>query len=91
MNLDRTGPQDPSKYDLMAVAMHEMDEVLGLGSALPSPPSGNPFAEDLFRYNAGGRSYSAANGTQAFFSIDPKDPIKMEKIILEKIKRGSYV
>lgn len=28
---------------------------------------------------------------QAFFSVDPKDPIKMEKIILEKIKRGSYV
>jgi len=54
----------------MAVAMHEIDEVLGLGSALPTPPSGNPFAEDLFRYNAGGRSYNAANGTLAFFSID---------------------
>ncbi|MCO5142266.1 MAG: DNA topoisomerase VI [Oligoflexia bacterium] len=28
---------------------------------------------------------------QSLFSVDPKDPIKMEKIILEKIKRGSYV
>ncbi|MFN7825960.1 MAG: DNA topoisomerase VI [Pseudobdellovibrionaceae bacterium] len=28
---------------------------------------------------------------QSFFSVDPKDPIKTEKIILEKIKRGSYV
>lgn len=28
---------------------------------------------------------------QSFFSVDPKDPIKTEKIILEKIKRGSYI
>ncbi|MEZ4873503.1 MAG: DNA topoisomerase VI [Bdellovibrionales bacterium] len=28
---------------------------------------------------------------QAFFSVDPKDPHKTEKIILEKIKSGSYV
>ena len=28
---------------------------------------------------------------QSLFSVDPKDPIKMEKIILEKIKRGAYV
>lgn len=28
---------------------------------------------------------------QSFFSVDPNDPIKTEKIILEKIKKGSYV
>lgn len=28
---------------------------------------------------------------QSFFSVDPKDPIKTEKIILEKIKNGAYV
>ena len=28
---------------------------------------------------------------QALFSVDPKDPIKMEKIILEKIRSGSYL
>jgi DNA topoisomerase-6 subunit A len=28
---------------------------------------------------------------QSFFSVDPKDPIKTEKLILEKIKQGSYV
>ena len=28
---------------------------------------------------------------QSYFSVDPRDPIKTEKIILEKIKRGSYV
>lgn len=28
---------------------------------------------------------------QSFFSVDPKDPIKTEKLILEKIKKGSFV
>lgn len=28
---------------------------------------------------------------QAYFSVDPKDPIMPEKIILEKIKKGNYV
>lgn len=28
---------------------------------------------------------------QSYFSVDPKDPIKTEKIILEKIRKGSYV
>lgn len=28
---------------------------------------------------------------QSYFSVDPKDPIKTEKIILEKIKRGAYI
>jgi DNA topoisomerase-6 subunit A len=28
---------------------------------------------------------------QSLFSVNPKDPIMMEKILLEKIKRGSYV
>jgi len=73
MNLSRTGTQDSSKYDLMAVASHEIDEVLGLGSALPFPfdLTGDPFPEDLFRYdNSGGRSYTATNGAAANFSID---------------------
>jgi hypothetical protein len=69
MNLSRTGPQDPAKYDLMAVASHEIDEVLGLGSGLPS--SANPFPEDLFRYDSShARSYNTVNTTTAFFSID---------------------
>ncbi|MEQ1722517.1 MAG: DNA topoisomerase VI [Pseudobdellovibrio sp.] len=28
---------------------------------------------------------------QSYFSVDPKDPIKTEKIILEKIRKGDYV
>ncbi len=50
-----------TKYDLTSVAEHEIDEILGLGSALQnvSAASGNPITsfgvgspEDLFRYNA---------------------------------------
>src|SRR5262249_463124 len=33
-NLDRTSKQDPAKFDLQAVVAHEIDEVLGFGSAL---------------------------------------------------------
>jgi DNA topoisomerase-6 subunit A len=28
---------------------------------------------------------------QSFFSVNPKDPIMMEKIILEKIKNKSWI
>ena len=28
---------------------------------------------------------------QSYFSVDPKDPIKTEKIILEKIRKGDYI
>lgn len=28
---------------------------------------------------------------QSYFSVDPKDPIRTEKIILEKIKKGDYI
>jgi hypothetical protein len=57
-------------FDLMSVTEHEIDEVLGLGSALPDT-TGNPLPEDLFRYTAGGaRSFDTISSTQAFFSID---------------------
>jgi hypothetical protein len=68
MNLSRSSI-DPSKYDLMAVAEHEMDEVLGFGSSLdfgitvPSP-------EDLFRYTSTGSRTYTTSGDDAYFSID---------------------
>lgn len=81
MNLDRNSI-DPSKYDLKAVASHEIDEALGFGSALNGIPNNNPnptgavFPLDLFRYDQNGaRSLSTGTGTQttgtrAFFSLD---------------------
>ena len=68
MNLDRTGAQDPSKYDMMAVVMHEVDEVLGTVSGLAL--LSNPTTADLYRFNAAhGRTYSRTSD-DAYFSID---------------------
>ncbi len=69
-NLSRGGPQDSSKYDLMAVTEHEIDEVLGLGSALPNRPYSTIFPEDLFRYGSGGGRNFTTSGDNAYFSID---------------------
>jgi len=53
------------------VAEHEIDEVLGLGSALPTPQFNAPFPEDLFRYDASGvRSFTTTATAKAFFSIN---------------------
>ncbi|PYU30022.1 MAG: hypothetical protein DMG31_15185 [Acidobacteria bacterium] len=70
MNLSRAGQQNPSKYDLMAVVSHEINEVLGLGSALPNPPSRTIFPEDLFRYASNGARTFTTSGDNAYFSID---------------------
>jgi hypothetical protein len=68
MNLSRTGPQNSGFYDLQSVLLHEMDEVLGLGSFLGSNPNG--MVADLFRYTgANARTYSRATD-DAYFSID---------------------
>lgn len=75
-NLSRTSI-DPNKYDLMAVAQHEMDEALGFGSALNGLNNGDPAPTgpvdvmDLFRYDQNGaRTFNTALATQAYFSLD---------------------
>lgn len=74
MNFTRP-PGDPSKYDLIAVCEHEMDEVLGTGSGLPNFPNGPIFPEDLFRYQTNSspplltRTY-VTTGDSAYFSVD---------------------
>jgi len=66
-NLSRPD-SDPNKYDLQSVTMHEIDEVLGLGSGVGSQFTIRP--EDLYRYTAAGvRTYTTA-GDDAYFSID---------------------
>jgi hypothetical protein len=72
MNLSRTNPT-VGKYDLMAVVMHEIDEVLGLGSGLNQTQSGGGhpvYPEDLFRYSANGVRSFATNASSSYFSID---------------------
>jgi hypothetical protein len=76
MNLDRTSI-DPAKYDLFAVTAHEIDEVLGLNSALDGLANGDPAPTgdvgvmDLFRYDQdGNRSFDTSISSQAWFSLD---------------------
>jgi Bacterial Ig domain len=74
INIDRISI-NASKYDLMAVVSHEIDEVLGTSSSLSS--DGADFFSrpaDLFRYtSAGARTYNTASPPtfdDAWFSID---------------------
>ena len=71
-NLTDVGsPGTSGQYSLLATTEHEIDEVLGIGSALPSPPLGTIFPEDLFRYDAAGnRSFTTSSNAQAYFSIN---------------------
>jgi hypothetical protein len=59
-------------YSFRSVVMHEINEVLGLGSDLGG--SGffvDPAPEDLFRYDVNGnRSYTTNTSARSFFSID---------------------
>jgi len=75
LNLSPTGTQNPSDYSLQAVAEHEMDEVLGLGSGLNLPTDNlsmeYPRPEDLYRYSANGvRSYTNSSSAVSYFSIN---------------------
>jgi hypothetical protein len=74
LNTSLTFPGSPgtsSTYSLLVVTEHEIDEVLGLGSALPSIPFSDPFPEDLFRFDSTGiRSFTTSSAAQAFFSIN---------------------
>jgi hypothetical protein len=66
MNLDRSSI-DPSKYDLIAVASHEIDEALGTSSGAGG---GTVRPVDLFRYSSGGTRNFTTAGDDAYFSID---------------------
>lgn len=83
LNTATTYPPNPnngSNYGLLAVTEHELDEILGLGSALPncqspscpSSSASEPDPEDLFRYTAPGKfaslSPGCSNPTPAYFS-----------------------
>jgi hypothetical protein len=73
LNTHITFPGSPGSsltYSLRVVTQHEIDEVLGLGSALPNPPQGTIFPQDLFRYDGSGHRSFAQNSGAAYFSLD---------------------
>jgi hypothetical protein len=81
VNTALTSPGSPGSsgnYDLISVAQHEIDEVLGMGSSLkptsPSPLNGTIFPTDLFRYDQNGArtfsNFSTSNPPRAFLSLD---------------------
>jgi DNA topoisomerase-6 subunit A len=90
-------PEDVKKYDLPHYRVKESDpaEARALKKAkdaLENDPffldKRNKGLSDILRWLM---KEKIRCEQQSFFSVDPKDPIKTEKLILEKIKRGSYV
>jgi DNA topoisomerase-6 subunit A len=90
-------PEDVAKYDLPYYKVKESDPVEARAlkkakDALENDPffldKKNKGLADILRWLL---REKVRCEQQSLFSVDPKDPIKMEKIILEKIKRGSYV
>lgn len=66
--LDHSTPVS-GRYDLYAVACHEMDECLGTPSGLSF--GGTPWSADMFRYDEfGNRTYTTATNHHAFFSLN---------------------
>lgn len=76
------GSSNGSNYGLLSTTEHEIDEILGLGSALANTTSSssqvnvsaaNPAPEDLFRYSANGSRIFGVNcgaAATAFFSYN---------------------
>lgn len=90
-------PEDVKKYDLPYYKVKESDpsEARALKKAkdaLENDPffldKKNKGLSDILRWLL---KEKIRCEQQSLFSVDPKDPIMMEKIILEKIKKGSYV
>jgi hypothetical protein len=71
LNTSLTTPGSPGstlQYSLFAVTQHEIDEILGFGSALATGFS--PFPQDLYRYDSSGNRNYTTSGDNAFFSLD---------------------
>lgn len=90
-------PEDVKKYDLPHYNVKESDpaEARALKKAKDALEN-DPFFQDKKNKNLADVlrwliKEKIRCEQQSLFSVDPNDPIKMEKIILEKIKRGSYL
>ena len=90
-------PEDVEKYDLHCYDVKEKDasEARALKKA-KDVLKNDPFFQDKKNKKLANVLKWLINNKkrceqQALFSVDPKDPMKPEKIILDKIKRGSYI
>ncbi len=90
-------PDDVKKYDLFHYNVKESDptearQLKKAKDALENDPffldKKNKGLTDILKWLI---SEKIRCEQQSFFSVDPKDPIKIEKLILQKIKAGSYV
>src|SRR5690606_23582934 len=90
-------PEDVKKYDLHCYNVNEKDPVENRSlkkakDALENDPffqdKRNRRLSDILRWLIKEKRRCEQ---QAVFSVDPKDPLILEKIILEKIKSGSFV
>jgi hypothetical protein len=99
LNTHLTFPGSPDTQNLVglkSVVLHEINEVLGFGSAInfnnATPPLFDPtgpvYLEDLFRYAQNGiRSFNTDPNAQAFFSIDGG---KTDLAQFNQIRGGDY-
>lgn len=90
-------PEDVKKYDLLCYSVSDRDpsEARSLKKAkdaLENDPffqdRKNKYLADILRWLVKEKKRCEQ---QAVFSVDPKDPKILEKVIIEKIKSGSYV
>jgi len=90
-------PEDVEKYDLHCYPVKESDpvEARSLKKARETIEN-DPFFQDkknkpLVNVLKWLIEKKVRCEQQAFFSVDPKDPLKPEKIIVEKIEKGIYL
>ncbi len=90
-------PEDVKKWDLLCYDVNEKDVVENRSlkkakDALENDPffqdKKNKRLADILHWLVKEKKRCEQ---QAVFSVDPKDPLILEKVILEKIKKGSYV
>jgi len=90
-------PEDVKKWDLDCYKVNERDpaEARSLKKAKDTLANDPFFQDKKNRKLAEVLEWLIKNKLrceqQAFFAVDPRDPLKTEKIILEKIQKGSYI
>ena len=90
-------PEDIKKYDLFDYPVTEKDA----GEARALKKARDALANDPFFKDKKNKKLKAILEwlvknkrrceQQAFISVDPRDPLMMEKIIIDKIKKGNYI